>query len=109
MIDLASALEFANYQATLSQQKRLIKQKFDDQCVVAVNGGLFKITPEFIAGVSHIKSSWVIDTNGNPINVGPLSTFVENCTKTYTDAVSEYGDAYEQIKKQRSVSTLVGI
>jgi hypothetical protein len=103
------ALEFANYQATLSQQRKLIRQRFEDKCVVAFAGGLFKVTPEFIAGTAFLTDTWVIDSNGNPINVGPIKPFIDLCTKTYNDALIDYGLAYDQIKKQRSVSSLVGV
>jgi hypothetical protein len=109
MNTLEQALEFANYQLTLSQQKRIIKQRFEDQCVVAFAGGLFKVTPEFIAGTAFLTDTWVIDSNNNPINVGPIKSFIDLCIKTYNDALIDYGLAYEQIKKQRSVSSLVGL
>jgi len=109
MHNLESALAFANYQSTLTQQKKVIKQQFKDNCVLAYNGGLFFITPEFIAGMAFGNADWVIDMNGNPIKIDVRKDFVDLATKTYNVAVCKYGEAYSQLKTQRSVKSLVGI
>jgi hypothetical protein len=109
MHDLELALSFANYQTTLNQQKTILRQQFQDQCILAYNGGLFFVTPEFISGLSFITASWIIDMNSNPIKVDTLKDFVELATKTYNDAVSIYGEAYSKLKTQRSVKSLVDL
>jgi hypothetical protein len=107
MHDLELALSFANYQNTLTQQKTILQQRFQDQCILAYNGGLFFVTPEFISGVSFITASWVIDMNSNPIKIDSPKDFVELATKTYNDAINVYGEAYSKLKTQRSVKSLV--
>jgi hypothetical protein len=111
MHDLDKALAFANYQVTLTEQKKLLKQKFDDACIVASNGGLFQITLTFLSGIKTIseEAQWVQDANGNPIWIANISEFVTVCYNTYHNALSVYGQSYEQLKKQRSVKSLVGL
>ena len=44
---LQKALEFGNYTVTLNNQKKLLKEKFIDQCVFYTNGYKFKINQDF--------------------------------------------------------------
>jgi hypothetical protein len=108
---LEKALSFANYQTTLTQQKNIIKQRFDDACIFPWNGGLFQITLEFLGGIKAVENvaAWLIDMNGNPIWVPDIEFFYQSAHKQYTDAVNFYGTAYEELKKQRSVNKLVGL
>jgi hypothetical protein len=111
MENLEKALSFANYQSTLTQQKKVIKQRFDDACVFPWNGGLFQLTLEFLGGLQSLQTNtgWVVDMNGNPIWISDAEFFCQSAYKQYTDAVTIYGTAYEELKKQRSVNKLVGI
>ena len=111
MEDLAVALAFANYQSTLTQQKNILRQKFQDECVLAQNGGLFLITPEFIAGLQAIQTStrYVLDMNSNPILIEDISQFMQDASHCYEVAITAYGTEYSKIKTQRSVKALVGL
>lgn len=111
MDNLEKALSFANYQTTLAQQKKIIKQRFDDACIFPWNGGLFQITLEFLGGVKTVENIavWLIDINGNPIWIPDVEFFYQSAYKQYADAATTYGTSYEELKKQRSVNRLVGI
>ena len=111
MEDLAVALAFANYQSTLTQQKNILRQKFQDDCVLAQDGGLFLITPEFITGLKTLQDNarYVIDMNSNPIWVEDVQKFVESATGRYKTAITAYGVEFTKLKTQRSVKALVGL
>ena len=111
MDDLAVSLAFANYQSTLTQQKNILRQKFQDDCILAQNGGLFLVTPEFIAGLQSLSlsSRYVIDMNENPIWIEDIQKFVAAATNCYKEAVHTYGNSYVKLKTQRSVKSLVGL
>jgi hypothetical protein len=111
MEDLASALAFANYQSTLTQQKNILRQKFQDDCILAQNGGLFLVTPEFIAGLQAIQTTtrYVLDMNSNPILIEDISQFMQDALHCYEVAIAAYGIEYSKIKTQRSVKALVGL
>jgi hypothetical protein len=105
---LEQALSFANYQTTLNQQRRLLKQKFENDCIVAHNGGLFKISQEWLAGFDA-ESLWCLDMNQNPVQIENSTEFFEKAQLAYRTALSEYGTAYQELRKQRSVRVLTGI
>jgi hypothetical protein len=111
MEDLAAALAFANYQSTLTQQKNILRQKFQDDCILAQDGGLFLVTPEFIAGLQAIQTTtrYVLDMNLNPILIEDISQLVKDALHCYETAITAYGTEYSKIKTQRSVKALVGL
>lgn len=111
MTNLEQALSFANYQFTLTQQRKVLKQKFDDACVFPWNGGLFRLSLEFLGGVNTIgnPSEWIVDVNGNPIWITDVSLFYTSAYKQYSKASAEYGEEYAKLKSQRSVKALVGL
>jgi hypothetical protein len=110
MLELEQALAFAEYQTTLNNQRTLIRQRFQDDQLLAYNGGLFKITLEFIGGLQTLgESVWAIDVNGNPIQVKDPEEFLSKAQDTWARATAAYGEAYEQLKKQRSVKALTNL
>jgi hypothetical protein len=111
MEDLEASLAFANYQSTLTQQKIILRQKFQDDCVLAQNGGLFLVTPEFIAGLQAISlpSRYVIDMNENPIWIEDVKKLISEAINCYKEAIHVYGNSYVKLKTQRSIKALVGL
>lgn len=102
---LEQAMSFAQYQSTLTEQRILLKQKFEDACIVPFNGGLFKVTQEWLGGFDH-EASWFLDSNGIPIQISNSAELYSAAKSAYTQAIVEYGEAYQQLRKQRSVRAL---
>jgi hypothetical protein len=105
---LEAALSFAQYQTTLNQQRRLLKEQFETDTVVAHNGGLFKVTQEWLGGFDT-TSIWVLDMNGNPVVVADPENLYQLAAAAYKEALAKYGDAYQQLRRQRSVKTLTDL
>lgn len=109
---LKQALHFSNYMQTLNNQKRILKEKFKNDTTYYFNGGQFKLSRELIVYVTHlcnnnVESKVLIDENNTPINVSPLSNFLEVITDKYDTAVTTYYTEYETLRKNRSVEKLV--
>jgi len=104
---LEKALEFAQYQSTLNRQRKILKEKFEADTIIAFNGGLFKITQEWIGGFDKL-ATWFIDMNGYPvkINSNEVDNFLLIAKSAYSAALEEYGNSYEILRKQRSVKSL---
>jgi len=100
-----------NYRNTLAQQTKILEQKFKDQCVVAYNGGMFLITPEFLTSIKNIKETdqWVLDMNGNPIMVRGVAHFYEQAYNVYYTALNNFGTSFNQLKSQRSVDSILDL
>jgi len=110
MKDLEQALSFGNYQFTLTQQRTLLKQQFNDSCLFPWNGGMFRLSLEFLNSIHLLdQSHWLIDINENPIWIEDIKSFYQNGSEQYSAAISKYGEEYAKLKTQRSVKSLVGL
>jgi hypothetical protein len=107
MENLEQALSFANYQNTLTQQRKLLLQKFQEATIIAYNGGLFKITPELLGGVKQLQSKWLLDMNNTPIKIENYGEFLVEAESAYNKAISQYGEEFSALRLKRNVKTLV--
>ncbi len=103
---LEKALSFAQYQSTLNQQRKLLKEQFESDTILAYSGGLFKITQEWIGGFD-LESEWVLDMNGNPVKIDNPRELLTMARETYKSALTIYGEEYQKLRRQRSVKSLV--
>lgn len=110
---LEKAFAVANYMATLSNQKRVIKEEFNQKLMYYINGGAFKISPELISFVScilnagHTKDVTLIDSNQMPILIPNSQEFLNTIIYTYFEAVNEYSTKLSEIKSKRRLSDIV--
>lgn len=105
---LEQALSFAQYQTTLNQQRRLLKEQFESDTILPYNGGLFKITQEWLGGLD-LESNWFLDMNNNPVHVTDPAELQALAKETYRSAIDRYGNEYQVLRRQRSVRSLVGL
>jgi hypothetical protein len=105
---LQKALDFSNYRVSLFNQKENIKLKIETLLTFAINGGIFKISPELISFVKNIKDMGhdyvvLIDMNQNPIEIQNLENFLNDITSKYFEATNYYYVEYTKLRKLRSV------
>ena len=105
---LEAALSFAQYQTTLNQQRRLLKEQFETDTIVAYNGGLFKVTQEWLGGFDT-TSEWFLDSRGLPVKVDTPVELLDRARIAYKEAVTKYGEAFQQLRTQRSVRSLTDL
>lgn len=111
---LEQALEFSNYMTTLNNQKRIIREKFLENCIHYLNGGKFSVNRELITFChtliqSNQTSAILIDDNDTPVEVEDLQKFLEDILDIYFKYSYEYFDQYSDIKKNRSIQGLVDL
>lgn len=109
---IEKALEFANYRATLANQKQRLKEQCEANLNFAFNGGLFKIDQTLISFidcfVSQGKESMVIlDQNQTPIEIENLQDFHDTITSRWFESVNEYHRQHQELANKRKVSKLV--
>ena len=112
--ELKKALEFSNLSVTLNNQKRLIKEKYQEELVLYYNGGRFTVDMKLVAFIDtlinrDIESTAIIDDNGNPIQIVNLSEFIDNLLQQYTEASNSYLKSYIELSKKRNVGDLVEV
>jgi len=112
---LKSALDFSNYQQTLSLQRKILKEKISAKLTYGHNGGIFKIDQSLISFVQtlinldRVKGVPLLDTNGTPVLVEDLIEFRDEILDRYFSSTLEYLDQYQTLKKSRSVETLLDL
>lgn len=110
---LKKALDFANYQQTLSIQRKSLKEKIEAKLTYGFNGGLFYIDQTLLTFVEMLclkgrtNSVVIIDSNKNPILIENLESFRDEIFGRYFEATNEYFESYQNIKKSRSVEKLL--
>jgi hypothetical protein len=109
---LEKALEFGNYRTTLANQKRNVISRMQILQKVHYNTGSFNANPQTIAFVHALiaankKSSVIIDTKDNPIEIEDLQEFLDTLISSYTEGVNEYTVQMEKLKKSRNIKKIM--
>lgn len=110
---LKKALDFSNYQLTLSIKKKTLNEKMNAKLTFGYEGGIFFIDRSLIVFVqmlidkNRIENIPLLDINNNPVIIKDLQVFQQEIFDRYFSVVYEYHEAYEEIKKARSIEKLV--
>jgi hypothetical protein len=112
---LKKALDFSNYNHTLSLQRKSLKEKLSAKMTYGHNGGIFKIDRSLITFVQMLIDQGrkqgvpLIDSNENPIMIDDLERFKDEIFDRYFGTILEFYDEFQKIKKSRSVEKLVDL
>lgn len=112
---LKQALDFANYNQTLTIQRKTLKEKMAAKLTYGFNGGIFKIDQTLLSFVSILCSQGrttgvvLLDANENPILIDDLESFKNEIFDRYFTMTFEYQEEYNHIKKSRSVEKLIDL
>ena len=112
---LKSALDVANRMVTFNTQKELIKQEYKESCLFHENGHQFTINKELInfltslIQMGYVEDVVIIDDFENPYMISFVEDFRSAVFDIYTEKSNEYYHRYIELKKNRSVLTMIGI
>lgn len=112
---LEKAFAIANYMSTLSNQRRIISEEFEQSIVYYINGGTFQITPELITftksmiDLGYANDVPFVDVNGFPIVVPDVQKFFDEILLQYMTALNQYSIKYADLKSKRKVADLVNL
>ena len=111
---LEKALDTANLMTSISNQKKIFFEEFQQNTIFYQNGGIFTLNRELINFVKTIidlgyDAEYVlIDNNNNPIQISNLKDFFNTILDKYTSALNEYYSKSHQVKT-RSIDKLTSI
>lgn len=111
---LQKALDHSNYMITLNNQKRLLKEQYQENLVYYFNGGQFTVTQQLISFCQSLvsmdqESTILIDDNDLPIAVDNISTFTKEILTKYFESSNSYLNKYNNLKKNRSVESIMDL
>jgi hypothetical protein len=110
---LEKALEFSNYMTTLSNQKRVLQEQYQQSLIYYINGCQFTIDRELINYtnmlVEHGNTSDVVflDDNSLPVMISDVKEFLTDIKDTYFQALNTFYTEYNKLKSNRSIEKLV--
>lgn len=82
--------------------KAYLKDKYESKLVLADQGGLWKITPEFLTFISSPGSNKVVmlDSYGNPIKVNK-SQLLDKATVIYNEVMEAWHLEWKELESKR--------
>lgn len=109
---LKKALDFSNFMITFENQKRIIKEQFENNVLYFFKGGQFTASPQLISFIHALiakdQTEFVIlDDNELPVLIEDLNEFLDNIVSTYATAANQYLVEYNTLKQKRSPERLV--
>jgi hypothetical protein len=96
-------------------QKELMRQEYRESCLYHENGHQFTINRELInfltslIQMGHTENIVVIDDFENPYMIIDAEEFRSNIFNIYAEKSNEYYHKYVELKKNRSVLTMIGV
>jgi hypothetical protein len=110
---LEKAFGVANYMATLSTQRRIILEEFNQSLVHYENGGTFRIGTELInftknmLDLEYTNDVPFIDANGFPVVILDVQKFFDEILLKYMTALNEYSVKFADLKSKRKLADMV--
>jgi len=110
---IEKAFEVANYMATLSNQRRIVLEEYNQKLVHYINGATFRITPELInltktvLDLGQTTDVAFVDSNNFPIIVADVQEFFDSIVAIYFEATNEYAAKYASLKSKRKIADIV--
>ena len=111
---LEKALDISNYMFTLNNQKRLLKEQYQENLVYYHNGGQFTVTQQLISFCQNLLSMGqidiiLIDDNDIPIEITDLEKYSSELLNKYFSASNKYLTEYNKLKSNRSVESIMNL
>lgn len=109
---LKQALDYSNYMITLSNQKRILLEQYQNDLLYYFNGGQFSVQTQLVSFCQSLLSlkqteTVLIDDNGIPVEIENLEEFTKNIINVYFVASNKYLTEYTNLKKNRTVERIV--
>ena len=110
---IEKAMAVANYMATLSNQRRIILEEYNQKLIYYINGATFKVSPELInftktmLDLEHTDDVAFLDSNNFPVIINNVQQFFDAITSIYFEATNSYAVKYTEIKSKRKISDIV--
>ncbi len=110
---IEKAFAVANYMATLSNQRKIILEEFNQKLIHYENGGTFKIGPELInftktvLDLGYTHDVPFVDVNNFPVVITDVQQFFDTVLLAYMQSLNEYSIKFADIKSKRKIGDIV--
>lgn len=109
---LKKALDFSNYTFTLNAQKRILHDKYKDDCALYFKGCKFTVSKTLFSFVANliaqkVTSTVIVDDNHIPVEIHDVQEFFDLVKNKYATATNIYLSEYNKLTAERSIEGLV--
>jgi hypothetical protein len=112
---IEKAFESTNYVASISLQRRILLEEYNQKLVYYTNGAAFKVDTALInfaknlIDLGHTEDIVFVDINNLPIVVADVQDFLDNLLSIHFEATNEYYTKYQSLKSSRRVEAIVSL
>lgn len=112
---IEKAFESTNYVASISLQRRILLEEYNQKLVYYTNGAAFKVDTALInfaknlLDLGHTEDIVFVDINNLPIVVTDVQDFLDNLLSIHFEATNEYYTKYQALKASRRVEAIVSL
>lgn len=112
---IEKAFSVANHIATLSNQRRIILEEFNQKRVYYINGGTFNITPDLInfakttLDLGYTTDVAFVDSNNFPIVIPDVQEFLDTIVGIYYEVLNEYSARFTELKSKRRIKDIIDL
>jgi len=112
---IEKAFAVANYMATLSNQRRIILEEYNQKLVYYINGASFNITPELInftktvLDLEYTEDVAFVDANKFPVIINDVRKFFEDIVSIFFESTNSYAAKFAEIKSKRKIADIVDL
>lgn len=112
---IEKAFAVANYMATLSNQRRIILEEFNQNLIYYTAGGTFKVSPELInftkttLDLGHTHDVPFVDANNFPVIINDVQDFFDNIVNVYFEKLNGYATKYAELRAKRKIQDIVDL
>jgi len=109
---LQKALDYSNFMITLTNQKRILLEQYNNDLIHYFNSGQFTVSQQLVSFCQSLLALKQIDTvlvddNGLPIEIEDLEKFTKDIVNLYVKASNRYLTEYSKLKKNRTTKGIV--
>jgi hypothetical protein len=109
---LKKALDYSNFMITLTNQKRILLEQYNNDLMYYFNSGQFTVSQQLVSFCQSLLSlkqteTVLVDDSGLPVEIENLEDFTKNILNVYFKASNRYLTEYTKLKKNRTVEGIV--
>jgi len=114
-IEIEKLMDVAKTMAVLANQKRALKEEYEQSLVFFHSGGSFKITKELISfihtirTVSNYNEFVLIDDAGIPIQIKNLEKFLQDILDVYIQSSNAFLSNYQKLKNSKNIESILDL
>jgi len=110
---LEKAFAIANYRSTLSNQRRIINEEFEQQLVHYHNGGTFKVDPTLLTytkmmlDLEYTHDVPFLDVNSFPVVIPDVKEFFDKILLQYVTSLNVYSTKFAELRSKRKIGDML--